>query len=160
MRLQHAEGGRLFKHARPGGGVEFAGAPFERKRIGAIRTAERAAVRQLGEQPERARCALRGGIHQTSINLFSTSPLIIVVTSVMIRSRGALKVFARSSTMSFTVASPLQRLMISCAGPSALNTRSGASSTQPPCASLCVRRTPRGSFGFASTAIVIVTPAA
>ena len=66
------------------------------------------------------------------------------------RSRGALKVFARSSTISFTVASPVQRLTISAAIASALNTRSGASSTQPPCASLCVSRTPRGSFGLAS----------
>ena len=68
----------------------------------------------------------------------------------MMRSRGALKVFARSSTISFTVASPVQRFTISAAIGSALNTRSGASSTQPPCASLCVSRTPRGSFGFAS----------
>ncbi|MSO68514.1 MAG: hypothetical protein EXQ82_12155 [Pseudolabrys sp.] len=37
---------------------------------------------------------------------------------------------------------------------SALKMRSGASRTHPPCASLCVRRTPRGSRGFASPAIV------
>src|SRR5262249_12812658 len=48
------------------------------------------------------------------------------------------------------VASPVQRLTTSAAIASALNTRSGASSTQPPCASLCTSRTPRGSRGRAS----------
>src|ERR1700737_563722 len=52
--------------------------------------------------------------------------------------------------ISRTLASPLQRLMISAAIASALNTRSGASSTQPPCASLCTSRTPRGRRGRAS----------
>ena len=69
------------------------------------------------------------------------------------RSRGALKVFARSSTIAASVASPVQRLRISAAIASALKMRSGASSTQPPCASLCVSRTPRGSRGLASGAI-------
>src|SRR5436305_3906293 len=160
MHLQHAERGRLAEYPRPRGGIEFVGPAFERKRIGAVRTAERAAVRQLGEHAERSRCALRGGIHQTSINLFSTSPPIIVVTSVMIRSRGALKVLARSSTISATVASPVHRFTISAAIASALNRRSGASSTQPPCASLCVSRTPRGNFGFASPTMFIIAPSA
>ena len=64
-------------------------------------TAERTAVRQLGEQAERARSALFG---VASIKLRSAScrrsPLSIAITSVMMRSRGALKVFARSSTIS------------------------------------------------------------
>src|SRR2546423_7138595 len=160
MHLQHAECRRFLEHAPPRGGVEFVGAVFERERIGAIGAAERAAVRQLGKQAKRARRALRSCVHQTSISLFSTNPFNIAETSVMMRSRGALNVFARSSTISFTVASPLQRFTISAAIASALNTRSGASSTQPPCASLCVRRTPRGSFGFASAEMVMLTPAA
>src|SRR5665647_1060346 len=54
------------------------------------------------------------------------------------RSRGApAKALARSSSIVSTLASPLQRLRISTAMASALNTRSGASRTQPPCASLC-----------------------
>ena len=48
---------------------------------------------------------------------------------------------------------PVQRLRISTAIASALKMRSGASSTQPPCASLFTSRTPRGSRGFASGAI-------
>src|SRR5579871_241208 len=55
--------------------------------------------------------------------------------------------------MSAKVASPVQRFTISAAMASALNTRSGASSTQPPCASLCTSRTPRGSRGRASSAM-------
>ena len=51
------------------------------------------------------------------------------------------------------VASPVQRLTISTAIASALNTRSGASSTQPPCASLWTSRTPRGRRGRASAAM-------
>src|SRR6266446_8681695 len=43
--------------------------------------------------------------------------------------------------------------MISTAIASALNTRSGASRTQPPCASFCTRRTPCGRRGRASGTI-------
>jgi hypothetical protein len=49
----------------------------------------------------------------------------------------------------------VQRLMISAAIGSALKTRSGASSTQPPCASLWTSRTPRGSRGRASVAMMV-----
>ena len=51
--------------------------------------------------------------------------------------------------MSATLASPVHRLRISAAIASALMTRSGASSTKPPCASLWTRRTPRGRRGRA-----------
>src|SRR5258708_7541950 len=57
---------------------------------------------------------------------------------------------ARSSTMAAKLASPVQRLTTSAAIWSALNTRSGASSTQPPWASLWTSRTPRGRRGRAS----------
>src|SRR5258707_484891 len=60
----------------------------------------------------------------------------------------------RSSTISTSVASPVQRLITSTAIGSALNTRSGASSTQP-CASFCTSRTPRGSRGRASGAMAL-----
>src|SRR5262249_42834408 len=46
--------------------------------------------------------------------------------------------------------------MISAAIASALKTRSGASSTQPPCASLWTSRTPRGSRGRASEAMTVL----
>src|SRR6266404_3391251 len=55
---------------------------------------------------------------------------------------------------SLKVTSPVQRLMISAAIGSALKTRSGASSTQPPWASLWTSRTPRGRRGRASGVIV------
>src|SRR2546423_12011612 len=100
MHLQHAECRRFLEHAPPRGGVEFVGAVFERERIGAIGAAERTAVRQLGKQAKRARCALRRCIHQSSINFLSASPPSIFDTSVMMRSRGALNVFVKSSTIS------------------------------------------------------------
>jgi hypothetical protein len=58
--------------------------------------------------------------------------------------------FASSSTNSAKVTSPVQRLMISAAIASALNTRSGASRIHPLWASLWTSRTPRGSRGRAS----------
>ena len=60
----------------------------------------------------------------------------------MYRSRGAANVLAKSSTIASRVASPVHRFNISTAIASVLNTRSGASRTHPPCASLCDRRTP------------------
>ena len=48
--------------------------------------------------------------------------------------------------MAANVASPLHLFTTLAATAPALNTRSGASSTQPPCASLCTRRTPRGAI--------------
>src|SRR6516162_7401499 len=77
----------------------------------------------------------------------------MAVTSVRMRSRGALKAVARSSMIASNVASPVHLFRTSAETASALNTRSGASSTHPPCASLCTRRTPRGSRGRASGAI-------
>src|SRR5580704_14808026 len=53
------------------------------------------------------------------------------------------------------VASPVHLFRTSAETASALNTRSGASRTQPPCASLCTRRTPRGSRGRASAAMAV-----
>src|SRR3974377_1974770 len=88
--------------------------------------------------------------------------------SAWIRSRGApVKAFAKSSTIAAMLASPVQRFKISTATVSALNTRSGASSSQPPCdslsarrRSLCVSPPRRGSFGRALSATsVILEPA-
>ena len=54
MNLQDAEAGGFLEYARPGLGVELVGARFERQRVRAVRTAERATMRQLGQQAERA----------------------------------------------------------------------------------------------------------
>src|SRR5262245_12454264 len=94
--------------------------------------------------------------YHNSSSLLSAKPRNSTLTSARIFSRGAEgKVLARSSMISPKVASPVQRLMISTAIWSALKTRSGASSTHPPCASLWVSRTPRGRRGRASAGMTV-----
>ena len=76
MHLQHAESGRFAEHPRPGRGVEFIVALVERERIGAIGTAERAPVRQFGQQAERRR-QLRIGV----TTLFAVDAMVDVHNS-------------------------------------------------------------------------------
>src|SRR5262245_43641211 len=173
VHLQHAQRRRLAEHPRPGGAVELGLPAVERQRVRAIGTAERTAVGQLGQQAERPMQDGGAGrrhlantltldarptaflVYYNSSSRLSASPRSSVVTSLRIFSRGAdEKALARSSMISPKLASPVQRLMISTAIASALNTRSGASSTQPPCASLWASRTPRGSRGRASAGML------
>ena len=148
MDLQHAQPRRLAEHARPGRGVEFAGAVVELQRIGAIRTAERTAMRQLGEQTERrgrwAAAPARLELQQFLVGQPADQFHHVGMDAV---ARRAGKGLARSSTIASTLTRPVQRLRMSTAMASALNTRSGASRTQPPCASLFTSRTPRGRRG-------------
>ena len=59
MDVQRAERGRLAEHPLPGLAVEFGAGALERERVRAIGTAERAAMGQLDQQPDRRRG--RGG---------------------------------------------------------------------------------------------------
>ena len=52
MHLQNAECRGLGEHARPGLCVKLASSRVERDRIGAVRTAQRTAVRKLGKETE------------------------------------------------------------------------------------------------------------
>ena len=52
VHLQDPERSRLPEDARPGRSIELVFAAVERQRIGAIRAAERTAVRELGEETE------------------------------------------------------------------------------------------------------------
>ena len=52
MHLQNAERRGLGEHARPGLRVKLASSRVERERVGAIRTAQRTAVRKLGKEAE------------------------------------------------------------------------------------------------------------
>ena len=134
-------------------GVELVVALVERQRIGTIGAAERATMCQFGEQAEGRRQA--GAVCRRSIPTPAVSyPRATANQQLSRHPRGCaraapLKVLARSSTIASSVASPVHRFNISTVIASALNTRSGASRTQPPCASLCVNRTPRGSRGKA-----------
>ena len=53
MNLQYAEGSRLAEDPGPSLRIELVGARIKCNRVGAIRTAKRAAMRQLGEKTER-----------------------------------------------------------------------------------------------------------
>jgi hypothetical protein len=53
MYLQDAKARRLAENAHPRGAVELVLSRVERERVGAIGTAERTAMGQLGEQAER-----------------------------------------------------------------------------------------------------------
>jgi hypothetical protein len=57
MNLKDAECSRLVKYPAPCRAIEFVVAPVERQRIGTIRAAERATVRQFGKQTEGRRQA-------------------------------------------------------------------------------------------------------
>jgi hypothetical protein len=53
VHLQHPRLRRFAENAQPGRGVELVLPCIERERVRAIRAAERAAMGQLGEEPER-----------------------------------------------------------------------------------------------------------
>ena len=96
MHVQHAERRGLGEHPRPGRGVEFVVARFQRQRIGAIGAAERTAVRQLGEQAERVRQAVRHDCHRySSRQLLLGQPAEQRGHIGSMRSRGALKVVGK-----------------------------------------------------------------
>jgi hypothetical protein len=87
MRMQHAERGGLGKHPLPGFRVEFDRAGFELQRIGAIRAAERAAMREFGEKPDGV-WRFDRGVHRSTIRL-AASPLSSARTSSSILARSA-----------------------------------------------------------------------
>src|SRR6516165_10733079 len=55
MNMQRAERGGLAAHALPGFAVNLGAGTFERQRIGAIETTERAAMGELDQKPDRRR---------------------------------------------------------------------------------------------------------
>src|ERR1700730_3660810 len=64
MHLQHAECRSFIEYPRPCRRIKLAPARIERQRVGAIRTAERTAVRQLSEETEWfIQILARGGDH-------------------------------------------------------------------------------------------------
>ena len=176
MDLQHAERRGLAEHPRPGRGVEFVLAR-DRARADWSNTDSRAdsdaSARPAGQAAcgSIADCAVRSSLDikrqpslQCRIEFLPRQrchnsaafcrPARAAAPSRRLNALARrVEGLARSSTIAANVASPVQRLRISTAIASALNMRSGASSTQPPCASLWVSRTPRGSRGLASGAI-------
>src|SRR5215471_11998305 len=106
MHLQYAQFRRFVKHPLPGRGVEFGAGARQLERVRAIGAAQRAAMRQLGQQRQRrfnprathqSRCrglttectvTLSPGGHERSTFL-STRSCSILTTSLAMISRGA-----------------------------------------------------------------------
>jgi len=75
MHLEHAERRGLGKNPRPGLSVELALARIKRDRIGTIRAAQRTAVRQLGQEAERA-VQCRAILRHDRVSFFVTAGLV------------------------------------------------------------------------------------
>ena len=89
MHMQRAERGGLAEHPLPGLAVELGARALQRQRIGAIGTAERAAMSELDEEPDRRRGRGRGmGVHVSS-TLLAFRSASIATTSFSITAGGA-----------------------------------------------------------------------
>src|SRR5208282_5942784 len=89
MHMQRPERGGLAEHPLPGLAVELGARALQRQRIGAIGTAERAAVGELDKEPDRRRRrgrAMSGHVSSTLLALRSAS---MATTSFSITAAGA-----------------------------------------------------------------------
>src|SRR3984957_1952560 len=89
MHMQRAERGRLAEHFLPRFVVKFIAGALERHRIGAIKTAERTAMGQFDQKPDRRggrRRGVSGHVSSTLLVLRSTS---MATTSFSITAGGA-----------------------------------------------------------------------
>ena len=87
--MQRAERGGLAEHALPGFAVELGARALERDRIGAIETAERAAMGQLDQKPDRRRGRRRGVGGHVSSTLLALRSASMATTSFSITAGGA-----------------------------------------------------------------------
>ncbi len=89
MHMQRAERGGLAEHPLPGLAVELGARALQRQRIGAIGTAERAAMGELDQEPDRRRGRGRGmGVHVSS-TLLAFRSASMATTSFSITAGGA-----------------------------------------------------------------------
>ena len=90
MHMQRPERGGLAEHPLPGLAVEFGARALQRQRIGAIGTAERTAMGELDQEPDRRRGRGWGmGVHVSS-TLFALRSASMATTSFSITAGGAL----------------------------------------------------------------------
>ena len=87
--MQRAERGRLAEHALPGLAVELIARALERHRIGAIKTAERAAMGELDQKPDRRGGRRRGMSGHVSSTLLVLRSASMATTSFSITAGGA-----------------------------------------------------------------------
>ena len=90
MDMQRAERGGLAEHALPGLRIEFPAGALERQRIGAIGTAERTAMGELDQEPDRRRRRRRGMSVHVSRTLLALRSASMATTSFSITAFGAL----------------------------------------------------------------------
>ena len=89
MHVQRAERGGFAEHPLPGLGVELGARALQRQRIGAMGTAERAAMGKLDQEPDRRRGWRRGmGVHVSS-TLLALRSASMATTSFSITAGGA-----------------------------------------------------------------------
>ena len=89
MHMQRAERGGLAEHPLPGFAVELGARALERQRIGAIGTAERAAMGELDQKPDRRGGRRRGVSGHVSSTLLALRSASMATTSFSITAGGA-----------------------------------------------------------------------
>src|SRR5581483_6091185 len=164
MQLEDAEVGSLCQNVEPDLGRQLACHALQLERVGAVRALQRAAMRELGEQPQRRPCAVADGgggarldlCAHTEMTPLSDSSCSSDVMSDRMRSRGALYVAASSVAMSSTRRAPSQRVSTATAIGSGVNTRSGARITQRPRAASWRILTWRASAGREEASMTIL----
>src|SRR5262249_35183732 len=115
--LNRAERARLAQDAQPVTGSEFLAGARELRRVRAVRAMQRAAVRELEQQPQgrprSSRCQIAGAAAHARISshLLSTARFTNAVTSP--DSPVTPNVCSRSAMISVSLRSPSHRLMIS-----------------------------------------------
>ena len=87
--MQRAERGGFAEHALPGLAIELIAWALERHRIGAIKTAERAAMRELDQKPDRRGGRRRGMSGHVSSTLLALRSASMATTSFSITAGGA-----------------------------------------------------------------------
>ncbi len=109
VHMQNAHRGGLLKHADPGFGIQFLRLADHLKRVGAIRTFQRAAMGEFRQHRHGNRgagqslahildCVFWGGVHAISTILRLTMSVRNLAASVSIRSAGASNLAARWAT--------------------------------------------------------------
>src|SRR5580658_222823 len=90
VHVQRPESGGLAEHALPGLAVDLGAGALKRQRIGAIGTAERTAMGELDQEPDRRRGRSRSmGVHVSS-TLFVLRSASMATTSFSMTAGGAL----------------------------------------------------------------------
>src|ERR1700722_8160718 len=99
MHMQRAKRGGLAEHLLPGFAIKLIAGTLKRHRIGAIKTAERTAMGELDQKPDRRSGRGRGMSGHVSSTLLDLRSASIARTSFSITAGGAVQGAARSPTI-------------------------------------------------------------